>query len=73
MQNLRSVYRKLTVNLSISAAIDEEQRYLDRLESKIRRPSVSSVDAEEISEHMDVSCSLKNSICFLLQKLNRIG
>lgn len=36
-------------------AIDEETRYLDRLESKIRRPSASSVDAEEISEHMDVS------------------
>ncbi|XP_053396069.1 dystrophin-like isoform X7 [Mercenaria mercenaria] len=35
------------------AAIDEETRYLDRLESKIRRSASSSADAEEISEQMD--------------------
>ena len=44
-----------TCLLCITAAIDEETRYLDRLESKIRRPSATSVDAEEISEQMDVS------------------
>jgi hypothetical protein len=39
------------------AAVDEETRYLDRLESKIRRPASSSADAEDISEQMDVSIS----------------
>ncbi|XP_052810329.1 dystrophin-like isoform X2 [Mya arenaria] len=34
-------------------ALDEESRYLDRLESKMRRSSLSSADVEEISEHMD--------------------
>ena len=37
-----------------TATIDEENQFLDRLESKIRRSSTSTSDAEDISEQMDV-------------------
>ena len=39
----------------ISVTLDGESQYLDRLETKIRRASTSTSDAEDISEQMDVS------------------
>ena len=41
-----------------AATIDEENQFLDRLESKIRRSSTSTSDAEDISEQMDVCIQL---------------